>query len=122
MLLLKPQVLLLDEATSALDETTAEAMAEMLRLELKNSAILLVTHQSVLVRHADQVLEMKDFLCQHTEKTSLSRFPDMKTQFLFGDSAIEALAELKIFGKALIGGELPNIAVFFIQMNGYLLK
>ena len=35
MLLLKPQVLLLDEATSALDETTAEAMTEMLRLELK---------------------------------------------------------------------------------------
>ena len=68
MLLLKPQVLLLDEATSALDETTAEAMTEMLRLELKNSAILLVTHQSVLVRHADQVLQMKDFYVNTRKK------------------------------------------------------
>ena len=68
MLLLKPQVLLLDEATSALDETTAEAITEMLRLELKNSAILLVTHQSVLVRHADQVLQMKDFYVNTRKK------------------------------------------------------
>ena len=68
MLLLKPQVLLLDEATSALDETTAEAMTEMLRLELKNSAILLVTHQSVLLRHADQVLQMKDFYVNTRKK------------------------------------------------------
>ena len=68
MLLLKPQVLLLDEATSALDETTAEAKTEMLRLELKNSAILLVTHQSVLLRHADQVLQMKDFYVNTRKK------------------------------------------------------
>ena len=81
MLLLKPQVLLLDEATSALDETTAEAMTEMLRLELKNSAILLVTHQSVLLNEG--------FLCQHTEETSLSHFPDMKTQFLLGTAQLK---------------------------------
>ena len=68
MLLLKPQVLLLDEATSALDETTAEAMTEMLRLELKNSAILLVTHQSVLLSHADQVLQRKDFYVNTRKK------------------------------------------------------
>ena len=47
---------------------TAEAMTEMLRLELKNSAILLVTHQSVLVRHADQVLQMKDFYVNTRKK------------------------------------------------------
>ena len=39
-------------------------------------------------------------------------FPRYENAVFVGDSAIEALAELKIFGKALIGGELPNMQYF----------
>lgn len=39
-------------------------------------------------------------------------FPRYENAIFVGDSAIEALAELKIFGKALIGGELPNMQYF----------
>ena len=39
-------------------------------------------------------------------------FPRYENAVFVGDSAIEALAELKIFGKALIGGGLPNMQYF----------
>lgn len=61
-LFIRPAVLLLDEATSALDEESAKTLLNLLRRELKTTAILFVTHQSVLIPHADRVINMKDFL------------------------------------------------------------
>lgn len=42
-------------------------------------------------------------------RNSFVPFPRYENAIFVGDSAIEALAELKIFAKALIGGELPNM-------------
>lgn len=39
-------------------------------------------------------------------------FPRYENAIFVGDAAIETLTEMKIFGKALIGGELPNIQYF----------
>lgn len=39
-------------------------------------------------------------------------FPRYENAVFIGDSAIEALTELRIYGKALIGGELPNMQYF----------
>lgn len=39
-------------------------------------------------------------------------FPIYENAVFIGDSAIEALSVLKIYGKALIGGELPNMHLF----------
>lgn len=57
----QPKVLLLDEVTSALDEESAVNIIRLLRAELRNASILLVTHQSVLVSHADRVFNMQEF-------------------------------------------------------------
>lgn len=62
MLFIRPKVLLLDESTSALDEEAAVGMVCILRKELSRSAILLVTHQTALLRLADHVVTMKEFL------------------------------------------------------------
>lgn len=61
-LLKRPDILLLDEVTSALDEESAEQIVEVLREKLKGTAILMVTHQSILTTHADRVYNMRDFV------------------------------------------------------------
>ena len=61
VLLSAPEILLLDEITSALDDESAAEMIELLRYELKDSAILLVTHQSALSERADRILNMEEF-------------------------------------------------------------
>ncbi|MDR3562603.1 MAG: ABC transporter ATP-binding protein/permease [Negativicutes bacterium] len=50
VLLQKPQWLFLDEATSALDEATEEAMYELLRDQLADSAIISVGHRHTLIK------------------------------------------------------------------------
>lgn len=61
-ILKKPDVLLLDEVTSALDEESAVKIVLLLKASLKDTAILMVSHQSALIAHADRIFNMKDFL------------------------------------------------------------
>ncbi|MGI3003259.1 ABC transporter ATP-binding protein/permease [Shewanella algae] len=52
-LLHKPQTLILDEATSSLDEASAKAMVTVLKQQLPETSIMMVSHQ----RHLDALFE-----------------------------------------------------------------
>ncbi len=54
----KPEVLLLDESLSGLDDATAKAMLALIRQELPETAVLLITHQSTLLDGADTVITL----------------------------------------------------------------
>ncbi|MBO1916119.1 hypothetical protein J4727_08225 [Providencia rettgeri] len=54
LLLNRPKLLLLDETTSALDENSALELLALLKAELHDSAIVLVSHQSFVDQFAEQ--------------------------------------------------------------------
>ncbi|CFQ99284.1 putative membrane transport ATP-binding protein [Yersinia frederiksenii] len=54
LLLNKPRLILLDETTSALDAVSAAQLLRLLRQQLPDSAVLLVSHQTFLAEIADQ--------------------------------------------------------------------
>lgn len=54
LLLNRPKLLLLDETTSALDENSALELLALLKAELHDSAIVLVSHQSFVTQFAEQ--------------------------------------------------------------------
>ncbi|MBI6191367.1 ABC transporter ATP-binding protein/permease [Providencia rettgeri] len=54
LLLNRPKLLLLDETTSALDENSALELLALLKAELHDSAIVLVSHQSFVAQFAEQ--------------------------------------------------------------------
>ncbi|MBS0849416.1 ABC transporter ATP-binding protein/permease [Citrobacter sp. JGM124] len=58
LLLNRPRLLLLDETTSALDEASALELLEKLKIELRDSAIILVSHQRFLSSLADNTLRL----------------------------------------------------------------
>ena len=55
-LLREPDLLVLDETLSALDATTRTRIMDTLRTHATDRAVLLITHQLHLVRHADRIL------------------------------------------------------------------
>jgi vitamin B12/bleomycin/antimicrobial peptide transport system ATP-binding/permease protein len=59
VLLQKPRWIFLDEATAALDEENQDAMMEMLREELPESAVVSIGHRPGLERHHDRVLVLE---------------------------------------------------------------
>lgn len=59
-LIYRPQLLILDEATSALDLTTATEICRSVRGLRAERTILAITHQSIWMGAADQVLELSD--------------------------------------------------------------
>ncbi len=69
LLLNKPKLLLLDETSSALDEESAIAMIKLLKVQLPDSAIVLVSHQSFLNLLADKSINLDEMPIQ--EKTLL---------------------------------------------------
>jgi putative ATP-binding cassette transporter len=58
-LLHRPRWIFLDEATAALDEENQDAMMEMLREELPDSAVVSIGHRPGLDRHHDRVLVLE---------------------------------------------------------------
>jgi vitamin B12/bleomycin/antimicrobial peptide transport system ATP-binding/permease protein len=58
-LLHKPRWLFLDEATAALDEENQDAMMELLREELPDTAVVSIGHRPGLDRHHDRVLVLE---------------------------------------------------------------
>ncbi|TDF81051.1 ABC transporter ATP-binding protein/permease [Pseudomonas sp. H9] len=67
LLLNRPALLLLDETLSALDPAAASALLGVLRQHLRNSAILLVSHQPHLAAQADHLIDL-DTLPQPCEE------------------------------------------------------
>jgi ATP-binding cassette subfamily C protein len=59
-LIYRPQLLILDEATSALDLATATEICKSVRGLRAERTILAITHQSIWMGAADQVLEIND--------------------------------------------------------------
>ncbi|MCW7556283.1 ABC transporter ATP-binding protein/permease [Endozoicomonas gorgoniicola] len=59
LLLNRPKLILLDETTSALDTKAAIEMLTLLREELSESAVVLVTHQTQLHEYADTVVNLE---------------------------------------------------------------
>lgn len=57
-LLRDPDVLILDEATSALDNKTRDAVAEKLRLNMRDRILIFITHENVIANLADVVLSL----------------------------------------------------------------
>lgn len=56
----EPKLLIADEPTADLDAvTTAEIMELLIGLHQKGMALVIVTHEEDLLKHADRVLEMK---------------------------------------------------------------
>jgi ATP-binding cassette subfamily C protein len=55
-----PKLLILDEATSALDKKTAKEISRAARALTGSRTILAITHQSLWVRAADRVYEIRD--------------------------------------------------------------
>lgn len=60
LLLNKPRLILLDETTAALDATSARHLLQLLRQQLPNSAVLLVSHQTFLADIADHQYHLDD--------------------------------------------------------------
>lgn len=60
LLLNRPELLLLDETTSALDEASALELVQKLKTELRDSAIVLVSHQRFLSSLAENTLHLDD--------------------------------------------------------------
>jgi len=58
-LLHRPRWIFLDEATAALDEENQDAMMEMLREELPETAVISIGHRPGLERHHDRVLVLE---------------------------------------------------------------
>ena len=58
-LLYAPDWLFLDEATAALDEENQDAMMELLREELPDTAVVSIGHRPGLDRHHDRVLVLE---------------------------------------------------------------
>ena len=58
-LLHRPRWVFLDEATAALDEENQDAMMEMLRDELPDTAVISIGHRPGLERHHDRVLVLE---------------------------------------------------------------
>jgi ABC-type multidrug transport system fused ATPase/permease subunit len=56
----QPELLVLDEATSALDNETEHRINETIRALRGDITVLVVAHRLSTVRHADQVVFMKD--------------------------------------------------------------
>ena len=60
-LLNEPEILLADEPTSDLDELTEEESIAMLReLHSEGTTILMVTHNTDLIKYADRTLRMEE--------------------------------------------------------------
>ncbi|HDL7645726.1 TPA: ABC transporter ATP-binding protein/permease [Yersinia enterocolitica] len=60
LLLNKPRLILLDETTAALDAASARHLLQLLRQQLPNSAVLLVSHQTFLADIADHQSHLDD--------------------------------------------------------------
>ncbi|CNI99461.1 ABC transporter ATP-binding protein/permease [Yersinia bercovieri] len=60
LLLNKPRLILLDETTSALDAASACQLLRLLRQQLPDSAVLLVSHQNFLAEVADHQYRLDD--------------------------------------------------------------
>ncbi|CNE94417.1 ABC transporter ATP-binding protein/permease [Yersinia bercovieri] len=60
LLLNKPRLILLDETTSALDAASACQLLRLLRQQLPDSAVLLVSHQTFLAEVADHQYRLDD--------------------------------------------------------------
>lgn len=59
-LLLKPKLLILDEATNALDKNTEKEIIKDLTRIKKNMSIILITHDSELIKKCDVVFRIKN--------------------------------------------------------------
>lgn len=55
----KPKILLLDETTSALDKENTLLMLRLIKTHLPESAVLFVSHQSVVHDAADKLIDIK---------------------------------------------------------------
>ncbi len=60
LLLNRPKLLLLDETTSALDENSALELLALLKAELHDSAIVLVSHQRFIASLAEQEIHLSE--------------------------------------------------------------
>ncbi|MGJ3355491.1 ABC transporter ATP-binding protein/permease [Providencia sp. Je.9.19] len=61
LLLNRPKLLLLDETTSALDENSALELIALLKAQLHESAIVLVSHQRFISSLAEQQIDLSEF-------------------------------------------------------------
>lgn len=59
ILVTKPKILLLDETTSALDKENTLLMLRLIKTHLPESAVLFVSHQSVVHDAADKLIDIK---------------------------------------------------------------
>lgn len=67
-ILKQPKVLILDEAFSNLDYNTRERIVVSLKKNLKNTAIILVSHQQSVIEHADMVLSVDKYFSNLSTK------------------------------------------------------
>ena len=74
LLLNRPKLLLLDETTSALDENSALELLALLKAELHESAIVLVSHQRFIFPLADQNIHLSESHCDANLSTGIPEY------------------------------------------------
>ncbi|MBS7783783.1 ABC transporter ATP-binding protein/permease [Providencia stuartii] len=74
LLLNRPKLLLLDETTSALDENSALELIQLIKHELHDSAIVLVTHQRFLSQVAEHTLPLQEAQTRANITTGLPEY------------------------------------------------
>lgn len=74
-LLIRPDYLYLDENTSALDTASAHALLALLKTELPNTTVVMVSHQPELAEFYDEVLDLRAFRAVRPSESTASAQP-----------------------------------------------
>ena len=74
-LLIRPDYLYLDENTSALDTASARALLALLKTELPNTTVVMVSHQPELAEFYDEVLDLRAFRAVRPSENTASAQP-----------------------------------------------
>jgi ABC-type multidrug transport system fused ATPase/permease subunit len=70
-LLKKSKIVILDEPTASLDDKTKRIVIELIQKLLHDKTVIMITHDSSLLKAADQVISLDDTSCNENEAIAL---------------------------------------------------